>query len=264
MPILAHHLRRFFHLTARFAMSVTRPIKAAVLVLSITSLIACNSTQIQDALNTGLELSGALSGQLDYGEGVKQTLTIGSSRAAQALNTKGAYADNALYRIALPGELEKIGETLKRFGLGEQVNTIEATMNRAAEIAAGEAVDVFVQTVQAMSVQDALGILKGGENAATNYFIDKTRSTLQSRYQPIIKNQLQSLAFYKDVEKFRDAYNLIPLGNKPSLDLESHVINQGLDGLFTELAKQESLIREDPLGRGSKALAEVFARARSE
>ena len=226
-------------------------------------LCSCSSTQIQDALNTGLEISQALGqGELSYADGVKQTLSIGSRRAAESLNTPGAYMKSALYRIALPDELNAIGSTLKRFGLGSQVEALEASMNRAAELAAGEAVDVFVQAAQSMSIEDALGILRGNETAATDYFKAKTGQTLKDRYQPIIEKELQALSFYEDLDQFRQAYNLIPLGNKPSLDLESHVINEGLSSLFSELSKQESLIREDPLKRGSEALASVFARAR--
>lgn len=51
---------------------------------------------------------------------------------------------------------------MKMFGKGEQVETLETSMNKAAEKAVPQAQAILVDAVKNMSVTDAKGILSGG------------------------------------------------------------------------------------------------------
>lgn len=133
-------------------------------------------------------------------------------------------------------------------------------MNQAAEHAAVEAKTLFVSTVRSMTITDAIGIVRGGDTAATQYFRQHTESELRARYMPIIKSNLQQIGFYNQYDKFLTAYKQVPLSNKPDLDLEQHVLTQSLNALFAQVAEEEKAIRRDPLGRGSSAIAAVFGR----
>ncbi|MDY6947779.1 MAG: DUF4197 domain-containing protein [Pseudomonadota bacterium] len=191
---------------------------------------------------------------------IKESLELGSTRAADLLSQTGGYANSPVYRIKLPQTVQPIAAKLRQFGLGGQVDRIETLMNQGAERAAVEAKGVFINAVRSMTVTDAMGIVRGTNTAATDYFRQRTETDLRTRYLPIIQNNLQQIGFYNQYQQLLSAYKQLPLANKPDLDLEQHVLTQSLNALFAQVAEEEKAIRKDPLGRGSSAIAAVFAR----
>lgn len=233
-------------------------LKVYLLALPLV-LTACNANMPQ-VMQTGADVASAAgyNNQAQMVRGIKEALELGSNRAAVQLSAPGGYSNSSLYRITLPDNLQSTAKTLRQFGLGGQLDKVEALMNQGAERAAAEAADVFVTAVRNMNVTDALGIVRGGNTAATDYFRQQTEITLRQRYQPIIKQNLQQIGFYNQYQQLLATYNQLPIANKPSLDLEQHVLEQSLNGLFREVANQEQLIRTDPVGRGSAIIGAVF------
>lgn len=224
------------------------------------SLVACNATLPQIA-ETGANVAGAAgyNNQAQLIRGIKEALELGSNRAATSLSATGGYANSPLYRIALPANVQPLASKLRQFGLGSQLDKVEALMNQGAEKAAVEAKGVFVDAVRNMSVTDALGIVRGGSTAATDYFRGQTEASLRQRYLPIIQQNLQQIGFYNQYQQLLGTYKMLPIANKPDLDLEQHVLNAALDGLFKQVAVEEQLIRKDPVGRGSQIIGAVFS-----
>jgi len=138
------------------------------------------------------------------------------------------------------------------------MDQVESLMNQGAEKAAVEAKAVFVDAVRNMSVTDALGIVRGNSTAATDYFRAQTEASLRQRYLPIIQQNLQQIGFYNQYQQLLGTYKMLPIANKPDLDLEQHVLNAALDGLFKQVGVEEQLIRKDPVGRGSQIIGAVF------
>jgi hypothetical protein len=200
------------------------------------------------------------SGESSLARAIKESLELSSTRAADLLSRTGGYQNSSTYRIKLPASVQPVASRLRQFGLGGQLDRIESLMNQAAEHAAVEAKTLFVSTVRSMTVTDALGIVRGGDTAATQYFRQHTEAELRQRYLPIIKSNLQQIGFYSQYEKLLSAYKQLPLANKPDLDLEQHVLTQSLNALFTQVGEEEKAIRKDPLGSGSSAIAAVFGR----
>ncbi|MCW8193396.1 DUF4197 domain-containing protein [Proteobacteria bacterium 005FR1] len=190
--------------------------------------------------------------------GVKEVLELGSRRAADQLSEVGGYRDDPRYRIELPGDLQPIASRLRQFGLGGQLDRVEELMNEGAERAANEAKAIFIDAVRDMTVTDALGIIRGHDTAATEYFRRQTEERLRTRYEPIIKNSLQQTGFYDQYQSMLSVYKQIPLANKPNLDLEQHALDEALDALFQQVAVEERLIRQDPVGRGTAIIESVF------
>ncbi len=223
-------------------------------------LIACNATLPQMA-DTGATIASAAGygNQAQLIRAIKDALELGSSRAATSLSATGGYANSSLYRIELPANLQPIASTLRQYGLGGQLDKVEALMNQGAEKAAVEAKAVFIDAVRTMSVTDALGIVRGSSTAATDYFRAQTEASLRQRYLPIIQQNLQQVGFYSQYKQMLGTYKMLPIANKPDLDLEQHVLNAALDGLFKQVAVEEQLIRKDPVGRGSQIIGTVFA-----
>lgn len=216
-----------------------------------------NLSQVMDSGAQMSQAAGYNPAQLSTG--VKEALTLSVDRASDLLSQNGGYS-NSVYRVQLPDELQQLSATLARFGLNDQVEKVEGLMNRGAEIAAGEAKQVFLQAIKEMSIDDAIGIVRGGDSAATAYFRDQTEAMLQQRYQSIVQNQLEQLGFYSQYQQLLSAYKLLPIANKPSLDLEQTAINQGINGLFKQIAAEEGKIRQNPLEQGSLLLAGIFGR----
>jgi len=208
-------------------------------------------------------LSGAGAGGTNesaFSRAVKESLELSSTRASDLLSKTGGYQNSSLYRIRLPEPVQPIASRLRQFGLGGQVDQIEKLMNQGAEHAAVEAKEVFIAAVRSMSIGDALGIVRGSDTAATEYFRQRTEVELRQKYLPIIQNNLRQIGFYNQYQQLLSAYQQLPLANKPDLDLEQHVLTQSLNALFTQVGEEEKAIRKDPVGRGSSVIAAVFTR----
>src|SRR5690606_18082166 len=123
-----------------------------------------------------------------------------------------------------------------------------------------EAKLVFLQAVKDMAIQDAIGIVPGGNTAAADYFRSVTEAQLNARYKSIMRSQLQQLGFYKQYQQVLTTYKAIPMTNKPDLDLEQYAVNRGLTGLYAQIAEEEKKIRANPVEQGSTLIAAIFSK----
>lgn len=224
------------------------------LLLSAILLTGCAMDQW---LGAGSEAAG-YSNQSQLVTAVKQTLEISSTRASEGLSQSGAYLNNPALKIVLPEQFSTVTSTMRQFGFGRYVDNIEKSMNQGAEQAAAVAGDMFIKSVKNMDVNDALGIIRGGDTAATDYFRSETEGQLRQEYQPIIRSNLEKVGFYDEYRRLLDVYNTLPLTKKVNLDLEDYVVEQSLNGLFSRVSEEEQAIRANPLGRGSELIGSIF------
>ena len=195
--------------------------------------------------------------------GLKEALRIGSERTIERTSRIDGFLADELIRIYLPEDLERMAGALRKIGFARQVDELEVAMNRAAERAAGEARGIFVDAIAELSIRDAFAILRGGDHAATDYLHDRTADELRGRFRPIIADKMREVDLYEGYNRLADAYNALPFGQKPAVDLDVYLTDEALDGLFTTLAREERRIREDPLARTSELLRKVFSRSAS-
>jgi hypothetical protein len=193
--------------------------------------------------------------------GIKEALKVGTENAVMSTSKIDGFLGNQLIRIALPEQMTTMASTLRKVGFGSQVDELEVGMNRAAELAAGEAKQVFWNAIKGMTVSDAFGILNGGNTAATEYFREKTSASLRARFRPIVEQKIQEVGLSRIYSKVADTYNGLPLaGNQKMVDLDEYVTDKTLSGLFTVLGTEEQKIRQDPLARTTDLLRKVFGR----
>ena len=140
----------------------------------------------------------------------------------------------------------------------KQVDEFVMTLNRAAETAAKEATPIFVDAIKSMSISDGFAILKGNDNAATQYLRDKTSAQLKVKFNPIVKNAISKVEVTKYWNPLINTYNKIPFIEKQNPDLEDYVTTKAMEGLFLMIEKEEAKIRKDPLARVSDILKRVF------
>lgn len=204
-------------------------------------------------------LGGNLSeGQID--QGLKEALAIGAERAVALLGQPGGFLDDPAVRIPLPGMLETAGQGLRAVGQGDLVDEFEATVNRAAEEAIPQTLDIVERTVSGMTLADVRGILNGGDTAATNFLRERAGDELHTAILPIISrttDQVGATAAYKNLED-QVSGSVSGLLSTDSLDLDDYVADKTLDGFFLKLAEEEQRIREDPVARSTDLLETVF------
>tara|TARA_R110002050_G_scaffold57423_3_gene128893 strand:- start:49843 stop:50604 length:762 start_codon:yes stop_codon:yes gene_type:complete len=200
---------------------------------------------------------------LDYNtiaSGLKEALDIGARKAIDNVSKPDGYLANQLIHIAMPPELEQVSDLMRKFGLGGQADAFEQSMNHAAEKAAPEATNIIVNAINNMSIDDANAILQGPDNAATEYFKTQTSQQLTSLFRPTIDaslNQVGATKYYNDLTGQVAALPLV--GENINLDLPDYVTEQALNGLFTMIAAEEKMIRDNPAARTTELLKQVFS-----
>lgn len=189
-------------------------------------------------------------------------LEKGSEVAVQLLGTQDGFWGNDKVRIALPDAVNKAGKLLKSLGMGQQLDELSLQMNRAAEAAVPQAKKWLTQSIQAMSVQDAKGILQGGEDAVTQFFANKTRAPLTVEFMPSVKQSLEKLGVVNQFNAVAVKLTGMGLLNKDKAKLETHVTAKTLDGLYFMIGEEEKKIRQNPAQAGSALLTKVFGALR--
>lgn len=191
--------------------------------------------------------------------GLKAALTKGATIGSKSLNKPGAFLNNAALKIPMPPEVASVENKLRSIGLGSQVDKCVTALNQGAENAMGKAAPIFVSAIKNMNVSDAMGILKGADNAATNYLMSNTTSSLHTAFKPEIKSSLDKVGATKYWSTIFTTYNKIPfIKKKVETDLGQYVTKKGTTALFGEIAKQEKDIRTNVSSRTSDILKKVF------
>ncbi len=209
------------------------------------------------SIPTELPSSNALSEE-EVGRGLKEALNQGVKKGVEQLNKKDGYFKDVQIKIPMPEEAKKVEEKLRSLGQGEKVDEAIESMNRAAEDAADGAKDIFVAAIKGMTLTDAMSILKGEDDAATKYLNKATRAELTKKFQPVIKVSLDKVGATKHWTTVFGTYNKIPFVDKINPNLEEYVTDKALNGLFIQVAKEELLIRKDPMARVTDLLKKVF------
>lgn len=191
--------------------------------------------------------------------GLKEALSVGAQNSASKLSAVDGFFANAAIKVLMPPEAKKVENALRTAGMGKLVDNAILSMNRAAEEASKSAAPIFVNAVKSMSIQDALGILKGSDTAATGYLRGKTVAALTSAFRPVIDTALQKTSATSYWKTVFDAYNKLPTTfNKINPDLAGYVTEKSLSGMFFQVAQEEQKIRKDPAARVSDILKKVF------
>jgi len=190
--------------------------------------------------------------------GLKEALQVGTEKGTAKLSAVDGFFKDAVIKILMPEEAKKAEKTLRGIGLGKQVDNAILSMNRAAEDAAKSAAPIFINAIKGMSFQDALGILRGGDNAATNYLKNKTTISLTEAFRPVIENSLKKVDATKYWNTVFTTYNKLS-AEKVNPDLSAYVTEKALTGIFYQVAQEEQKIRKDPFARTSDLLKKVFS-----
>jgi hypothetical protein len=190
--------------------------------------------------------------------GLKEALSVGTEKAVQKVSSLDGYLGNQAIKILMPEKIQTVADVLEKFGQYEIVDEFITSMNRAAEKAEPLAVAHFSSAIKEMSFEDAKSILDGGDTAATDYFKAKTMDNLYSEFKPIIATSMNEVGVTSLYKEMMGKYSAIPFANEVTPDLDHHVTQKSLEGLFYMVAEEEKKIRTDPAARVTDLLKKVF------
>ena len=214
-------------------------------ILTLTAAIAQAGSL--DAISAG-----------DASAGVKEALAKGADYAVASLGKENGFLGNSKVKIPLPGYLQKAEKGLRMFGMGKQADELTETMNHAAENAVAEARPILSESIKKMSVDDAKGILTGGEGSVTKYFKRTSSEQLTEKFTPIVKASTKKLQLAEQYNQFAGKAASSGLIDKKDADLDSYVTQKAMDGLFLMIAEEEKKLRSNPVGAGSDLLKKGF------
>ena len=200
--------------------------------------------------------SGNLSSS-EIAQGLKEALRVGSDSTAKRLSIVNGFFGDDIIRILMPPEAQKVERTLRDIGFGKTIDKAVLSMNRAAEDASKFVGQIMWNSIQQMTIQDAIGILRGGDFAATEYLKRTTTQQLTSAFRPVIDrslNNVDATRYWSDVFSI---YNRVSK-NPVNTDLGAYVTERALSGLFYHIGLQEQKIRRDPVARVTDILRKVF------
>jgi hypothetical protein len=201
--------------------------------------------------------AGLLS-QADASLGVKAALEKGARAAVGSLGRDDGFFANPKVKIPLPKALEQASQLLKFTGQQKKVDELVLAMNRAAEAATPQAEALLLSAVKAMTVEDAIKIVRGGDTSVTSFFESKTREPLAEKFLPIVTQATEKLSLAEKYNAVAGKASGLGFVKKEDANIQLYVTRKALDGLFLMIGEEEQKIRKDPIGTGSELLKRVF------
>jgi Protein of unknown function (DUF4197) len=186
----------------------------------------------------------------------------GSAAAVAQLGKANGFLDNPKVKIPLPPTLQRVESALRFAGMKQQADDLVTAMNHAAEAAVPEAKPLLLDAVKKMSVQDAKGILTGGDTSVTDYFRRTTQSQLTGRFLPIVKKTTDRVGLATQYNGLAGQASQLGLVGKEQASIESYVTTKALDGLYLMIGEQEKAFRQNPVGAASDIVRKVFGALR--
>ncbi|OOC10752.1 MULTISPECIES: DUF4197 domain-containing protein [Thioalkalivibrio] len=234
-------------------------------LLPATALLAAAPAGA-DWWERGREALGSLTGG-DNGSALSQDERIDALREALSIATRNATGELARHdgfwgnpevRIPLPGLVQSTRDTLDRFGAAGPVDDLHERMNRAAEDAAPQARELFLDAIEDLTLDEAREIIRGPDDAATRHFETRMSDPLAARMEPVIDEALRESGAISAYNDLLAEVEDIPFVADIAFDPVDHVLGYAMSGLFDTLAKEEAALRADPVGRGTELLERVF------
>ncbi|MEL7002470.1 MAG: DUF4197 domain-containing protein [Bacteroidota bacterium] len=230
-------------------------------LIALMLLGACTTAQINKTLGDINKAIGEEQLTTDQvAAGLKEALVNGISNGSNQASKVDGYFKNPQIKIPFPPDVQRVEDKLRKIGLGKEVDKFVLTLNRGAEQAAKEAKPIFVAAIKSMTIRDAWNILKGEDDAATQYLNRVTSAQLKAKFQPIIRNALNKTNATKYYGDIIGTYNKIPFVDKADPELDNYATDKAMEGLFLLIAKEEKKIREDPVARTTELLRKVFSK----
>jgi hypothetical protein len=241
--------------------------KRAVILLLLAGLLSAwawaqSQSPLDDLRTRAEEALGKKRGPTDdrIAAGLKEALTVSTRKAVASTGRVDGFLKNAAIKILLPEKLRSVGKGMRLMGMGQQVDSLEVGMNRAAEQAAPAARQIFINAVTKMTIADARQILSGGDTAATEYFKAKSTDQLTAAFAPIVHTSMENVGVVRQYNQLMQNPMAGRLAESKDFSLDKYVVGKTMDGLFYMIGEEEKKIRKDPAAQTTALLREIFGK----
>jgi len=196
--------------------------------------------------------------QGDASRGIKDALSLAATNATGRLGRQDGFWGAPRVRIPLPGMLGTAQQNLQRLGLSQPLDDLQRSLNHAAETTMARAGQLFVAAVRSMTVSDAIGIVRGGDDSATLYLRGRTSTQLTTLLKPPMTTALTHSGAFT---LMRGALGQVGMSGQTT-SMRAQIIDfstsKALDGCFAYISDEERAIRRDPVRRTTDILRRVF------
>ncbi len=231
-----------------------------VMISSLLIFSTASYSQFGNLLKKAEDIVKGEASTDDIGSGLKEALEIGVNDAVASLSAENGYFESP-YKVLIPEEARTVTDKVSKIpGFNNIEKDLIQKMNEAAELAAKKAGPIFLNAIKQMSFKDAMSILTGEQDAATRYLEGSSRESLYQEFMPVIQSALDEVNARSLWQSAVNTYNKIPFSKKLNPELDDHVNQKALDGMFSLIEVKETGIREDVNLRTTPLLQEVFAR----
>ena len=157
----------------------------------------------------------------------------------------------------LPPELGPVLNTLKTLGIGEDIDVVTKQIEKASLIVAEESTAIMKDAISEVKFGDAVAIVIGGEDAATQVLRNAMYGSVKKRYSTRLDQELEKAEVNQYWGMAAGAYNIFA---KEKIDdkLSDFMAERAVDGLFIAMGKEEKDIRTDPASLGKAVVTKVF------
>ena len=239
--------------------------KSLIIILMALSPILVTAQNLKDLKNKAEQKVAQPESKTNFTEeeaakALREALKQGAEKGAALVSKTDGYFGNPKIKIPLPPDAQQKEQKIRSMGLNKEVDDAILSINRAAEDAGAKAKDIFVKAIQNMTVKDAIAIVKGNDNAGTEYLKKQTTEALKAEFKPVIQTSLDKVGATQHYGKIITAYNKIPGVQKLNPDLADYVTQKAIEGLFVMVQEEEAKIRKDPAARATELLKKVFGK----
>ncbi len=227
-------------------------------------LVFCEvSAQVKTLKQAAVKANNILNSNIplqpsEVSDALREALREGSKKAVASASQENGFNTNDLIRISFPQDAIKMEAVLLKLGMNKQIDKFEEKMNRSAEIASKNALKILLEAIHLLTLDEALVILHGEDNAATIYLQQQSSDRLFMEFKPLIQSSMKDVQLIKYWAPLISKYNSLPLTKKVNTDLEEYITIKAIDGLFLLISIEEKNIRNNPEYRVSDLLKKVF------
>ncbi|MBQ4474595.1 MAG: DUF4197 domain-containing protein [Bacteroidales bacterium] len=234
-------------------------------IVVILMLAACFCGCDMLLSTTGNSTLGSMS-QTELGKAVKELLQVSADNSLAKLGVTDGFFRNTEVKIPFPQSLKKVEDKLRQVGFSNQVDQFTEKLNRSAEDAATGVKEIFKTAITQMTINDALGIILGNEDAATEYMKKTTTSAITSKVSSVVAKSNEKIKLASYWTPLATKYNAVMAltgGSQVSTDLTQYVTEKAVAGIFKIMAKEEKEIRTKTSAQTSSLLRTVFGSSKT-
>lgn len=185
---------------------------------------------------------------------VRSLLQQGVQAAIDELGQADGFWSRPRVRIGLPPYLDDAATVLRSTGQRQRLDELHRALNRAAEAAVPLGRELLLQTVQRISVDDALALLRGGDTAVTAFFERRTREPLTQRFKPVVQRATEQVGLARQYDAVAGRAERMGLLRPGEGSVAEYVTARTLDGLFATVAEHERRLRDNPADAATSLL----------